>query len=152
MQTFVRGRYYVTVQGAERLHRELEELEIKRSEVSKNIRIAKGFGDLSENFEYHEAKREGGFIEGRLQQLKIIMPSLEVIAPEDVPADTIGFGTHVTLREEEMDEWEVLIVGPIEANPVEDRISYASPPGRGAAWPAGRRGLHRERPRRSAHL
>jgi transcription elongation factor GreA len=129
LDTFQRGKYYVTVAGAKKLERELEEAERKRGEVAGNIRTAKAYGDLSENFEYHEAKREQGFLEGRIQQLKQILPSLAVIAPEEVPADHVSFGSVVTVREDTGDEWELLIVGPLEADPMADRISYESPLG-----------------------
>ena len=79
MDTIPKGRYPVTIAGAAKLHEELDALETKRSEVSANIRTAKGFGDLSENFEYHEAKREGGMVQGRIQQLKIIIPDLLIV-------------------------------------------------------------------------
>lgn len=128
MDTFAKGKYYVTVPGAEKLEREFDSLQDKRAEVAGNIRTAKGFGDLSENFEYHEAKREQGMVEGRLQQLKIIMPSLAVVRPEDVRSDVVGFGAVVTVSEDG-DEWEVQIVGPLEADPTEDRVSYESPLG-----------------------
>ena len=124
-----KGKYYVTVAGGARLQAEYEELLTKRTEVAGNIRTAKAYGDLSENFEYHEAKREQGFLEGRIQQLKVILPSLHVVRPEDVPLDTVSFGSVVTLREETGDEWDVLIVGPLEADPMSDRISYESPLG-----------------------
>ena len=128
MQQFPKGKYYATIGGAQKLHEEMEALETKRAEVSKNIKTAKGFGDLSENFEYHEAKREQGFVEGRIQQLKIIIPSLEVVPPNP-DTNSVSFGSIVQVREDDMDEWEVMIVGPLEANPMEDKISYESPLG-----------------------
>lgn len=129
METFARGKYYVTVGGEQQLKQELAELERKRTEVAGNIRTAKSFGDLSENFEYHEAKREQGFVEGRILQLKQIVPELAVVAPEEVSSDEVGFGAVVTLKEESGDQWDVLIVGPLEADPMEDRVSYESPMG-----------------------
>jgi transcription elongation factor GreA len=111
------------------LERELEQLEGRRTELAGNIRTAKGFGDLSENFEYHEAKREQGMVEGRIQQLKIIVPQLGVVRPEDVSTEKVGFGAMVSVREDTGDEWEYFIVGPLEADPLEDRISYESPLG-----------------------
>lgn len=129
MVTLQKGKYYVTVAGAEKLERELEELEKKRSEISAAIRHAKGFGDLSENFEYHAAKQDGGMVEGRIQQLKIIIPSLEVVRPDQVSTAEVGFGAMVTVREETGDTWEFQLVGPLEADPMEDRISYESPLG-----------------------
>ena len=113
-----KGKYYVTVAGGERLHQELEELQSKRGQVAGNIRTAKSYGDLSENFEYHEAKREQGFMEGRIMQLKQILPQLKVVRPEDVPADRIDFGAVVTVREDTGDEWDYFIVGPLEADPM----------------------------------
>jgi transcription elongation factor GreA len=129
----VKGKYYVTVGGGEALQKELETLLKKRGEVAGNIRHAKEYGDLSENFEYHEAKREQGFVEGRISQLKTIVPDLAVVHPSEVSDDQVGFGALVTLREETGDEWEVFLVGPLEANPMEDRISYESPLG-SALW------------------
>lgn len=129
MAALEKGKYYVTVAGAEKLENELEELERKRSEISAAIRHAKGFGDLSENFEYHAAKRDGGMVEGRIQQLKIIIPSLAVVRPDDVSTQEVGFGAMVTVKEETGEEWEFQIVGPLEADPMEDRISYESPLG-----------------------
>ena len=129
MDQLTRGKYYVTVSGAETLRRELDELQAKRGEVAGNIRTAKAYGDLSENFEYHEAKREQGFVEGRIMQLKQIIPELQVVTPEEVSTDRVGFGSVVTVREEGGDEFDFLIVGPLEADPLEDRISYESPLG-----------------------
>ncbi|MFN3652699.1 MAG: transcription elongation factor GreA [Armatimonadota bacterium] len=130
MEELPRGKYYVTVQGAEKLETELRELESKRTEVAGNIRTAKAYGDLSENFEYHEAKREQGFVEGRIIELKQIVPEMHVVRPEEVSTDKIGFGSVVTVREETGDEWEFQVVGPLEADPMADRISYESPLGR----------------------
>jgi len=129
LESLVKGKYYVTTPGAEKLHRELDQLQTKRSEVAGNIRTAKAYGDLSENFEYHEAKREQGFLEGRIMQLKQILPELYAVAPEDVSTETVGFGAVVTVREADGEEWDYMIVGPLEADPLEDRISYESPLG-----------------------
>jgi transcription elongation factor GreA len=129
VDTLDKGKYYVTVAGADQLEKELEQLQKKRGEVAGNIRTAKSYGDLSENFEYHEAKREQGFVEGRIDQLKRILPSLEVVHPEEVSTDKVGFGTMVRVREVGGDEWEFCLVGPLEADPMEDRISYESPLG-----------------------
>ena len=129
MENVPKGKYLVTIAGADKLEAELSELQGRRGEVASNIRTAKGYGDLSENFEYHEAKREQGFLEGRILQLKAILPSLEVVRPEDVSAEEVGFGAVVTVKEDTGDEWAFTIVGPLEADPMEDRISYESPLG-----------------------
>lgn len=133
MDDLPRGKYAVTVTGAERLQNEMEELQGKRGEMSANIRTAKAYGDLKENFEYHEAKREAGFLEGRLMQLRQIVPELHVVRPEDVSTSKVGFGSVVTVKEDGGDEWDLLIVGPLEADPLEDRISYESPLGHALA-------------------
>ena len=129
MDTLPKGKYYVTAAGADKLEQELNELTGRRGEVAGNIRTAKGYGDLSENFEYHEAKREQGMLEARIHQLKLIIPSLEVVHPEDVLTDRVGFGSVVSLREDDGEEWSVTVVGPLEADPLADRISYESPLG-----------------------
>ncbi len=135
MITLQKGKYYVTVAGGAELQAEYEQLQRKRGDVAGNIRTAKAYGDLSENFEYHEAKREQGFLEGRISQLRVIIPDMVVVPPDQVRTDVVGFGAVVTLREETGDEWEVQIVGPLEANPDLDRISNESPLG-AALWGA----------------
>jgi transcription elongation factor GreA len=135
VETLDKTKYYVTAPGAERLRREFDELEQRRAQVTASVRHARSFGDLSENFEYHEAKREQGLVEGRLQQLRIILPSLEVVQPGEVSTAAVGFGAVVTVREESGDTWDLTIVGPLEADPMEDRISYESPLGK-ALWGA----------------
>ena len=136
MNNLVKGKYYITRPGGEKLHAELEELQAKRMQMAGNIRTAKAFGDLSENFEYHEAKREQGMVEGRIMQLKQILPQLEMVGPEEVDISTVGFGTVVRVLENTVDEVCYSIVGPLEADPMDDRISYESPLGE-ALW--GRR-------------
>jgi transcription elongation factor GreA len=125
-----KAKFILTGVGFARLQEELEQLQRKRHEVAGNIRTAKGYGYLSENFEYHEAKREQGFVEGRILELKVILPAAHVVRPEDVSTETVGFGAQVRVRDLEYDEeLDYAIVGPLEANPDEDRISYESPIG-----------------------
>jgi transcription elongation factor GreA len=125
-----RAKFILTAKGFAKFEDELEQLQRKRHEVAGNIRTAKAYGDLSENFEYHEAKREQGFVEGRIMELKVILPAAHVVNPEDVSTDAVNFGARVRIRDLEYDEeWDWVIVGPLEANPDEDRISYESPIG-----------------------
>jgi transcription elongation factor GreA len=125
-----KSKFIVTPAGYEKLRKELEELESRRVQVSRNIKTAKGYGDLKENFEYHEAKREQGFVEGRIMELKIILPGAHVVQPEDIPTDYIGFGSLVRLKDLEYDdELDYAVVGSLEADPDQDRISYESPLG-----------------------
>jgi transcription elongation factor GreA len=125
-----KAKFILTARGFAKFEQELETLQRKRHEVAGNIRTAKAYGDLKENFEYHEAKREQGFVEGRIMELRIILPGSHVVNPEDVSTDAVTFGSRVRIRDLEYDEeWDWVIVGPLEANPDEDRISYESPIG-----------------------
>lgn len=130
MEQAPKARFLLTVQGYDQLQKEFEELQKRRMEAADNIRTAKGFGDLSENFEYHEAKREAGFLEGRLQELRQILPNSQVITPDEVSTDEVGFGAVVHVQDLGLEEeWDYSIVGPLEADPENDRISFESPLG-----------------------
>jgi transcription elongation factor GreA len=125
-----KAKFILTPAGFEKLRKELEELESHRVQVSRNIKTAKGYGDLSENFEYQEAKREQGFVEGRILELKMILPTAHVVQPEAIPTDRVGFGSLVRLKDLDYDdEFDYAVVGPLEADPDQDRISYESPLG-----------------------
>lgn len=125
-----KAKFILTPAGYEKLRKELEELEGRRVEVSRNIKTAKGYGDLSENFEYHEAKREQGFVEGRIMELKVILPAAHVVQPGDIPTDHVGFGSLVRLKDLDYeDEEKYAVVGSLEADIDQGRISYESPLG-----------------------
>lgn len=124
----------LTPAGLKKVEDELERLQTKqRVEVAGRIRESKQYGDVSEiggNSEYEEAKQEQAFVEGQILELKKILSSARVVNPEDVPTDVVGVGTVVTVRDlETHEEWPYSIVGPVEADPEEDRISYESPVG-----------------------
>lgn len=125
-----KAKFILTPAGYTRFQKELKELESKSVQVSQNIKTARGYGDLSENFEYHEAKREQGFVQGRIMELKIILPAAHVVEEQDIPTDRVGFGSLVRLKDLDYeDELEYAIVGPLEADVEQDRISYESPLG-----------------------
>jgi transcription elongation factor GreA len=125
-----KAKYILTETGFKKFEAELETLQGRRVQVASEIRTAKGYGDLSENFEYHEAKRQAGFLEGRILELRAVLPAAHVVTPDQVPNDEVWFGSRVHLRDLEYDdEFTYVIVGPLEANPDEDRISYESPLG-----------------------
>ncbi len=125
-----KAKFILTPAGYTRFQKELEELENQRVQVSRNIKTAKGYGDLSENFEYQEAKREQGFVEGRIMELKIILPAAHVVQADDIPTERIGFGSQVRLKDLEYDdEIDYAVVGPLESDVAQDRISYESPLG-----------------------
>lgn len=86
-------------------------------------------GDLKENADYHDAKEQQAFVEGRIQYLENLLKNAEIINTEG-PSDEVRVGSSVTIREKGSDEDETYtIVGPAEANPSEGRISMKSPIG-----------------------
>jgi transcription elongation factor GreA len=118
---------YITKPGYEKLKKELEELKtVRRKEIASRIEIAKDMGDLSENAEYHEAKDEQGFVEGRIAELEITLPNAVII--EHASDDCIGVGNTVRVSVKGKEK-EYTIVGANEADPVSGRISNESPLG-----------------------
>ncbi|MBL7065256.1 MAG: transcription elongation factor GreA [Anaerolineae bacterium] len=122
---------YLTAEGVDNLRRELDHLvNVKRSALAERLRKAIQQGDLSENADYITAKEEQGFLEGRIQQIEVMLRNA-VIIQEDGPSDVVALGNHVTVVEEDTEEPEIFqIVGPAEANPINGRVSYESPLGR----------------------
>ena len=120
----------VTVRGHELLKDELKELKtIKRPAVIKAIAEARAHGDLKENAEYHAAKEEQGFIEGRIKEIEGKLSHLQVIDVTEVDAKgKIVFGCTVELYDEAADgEIVYKIVGEDEADIKAGLISYTSP-------------------------
>ena len=85
-----KAKFILTPAGYAKLQKELTELESKSAQVSQNIKTARGYGDLSENFEYHEAKREQGFVQGRIMELKIILPAAHVVPTDPSAPPTLA--------------------------------------------------------------
>ena len=103
---------------------------VKRAEITQAIRTARGYGDLSENFEYHAARQEQGILNGKIAELERIL-EIAVIVP-DAPQNEydIGLGCIVKVRDlDEDDEWEYWLVDHHNADPMNDRISVSSPVG-----------------------
>jgi transcription elongation factor GreA len=121
---------YLTAEGAEELKRELETLvNVRRPELAQKLKEAVAQGDLKENADYHDAKEQQAFIEGRIQYLESVLRSAVIIS-NDVPTDVVSVGGQVTIVEEGGDEEETYtIVGAAEANPSEGKISNLSPIG-----------------------
>lgn len=121
----------ITREGLKKVQEELEHLRtVHRREVADRIRDSKQFGELSENSEYEDAKTEQAFVEGRILELKRILQSAHVIETDDINTDTVDVGSRVRVRDVKSgDEWEYTIVGSIEADPLENRISNESPVG-----------------------
>jgi len=113
--------------GKKKLEAELEILKKdKRKQIAERISTAKEFGDLSENAEYHEAKEEQAFTEGRIIELEHILKVAEVADSTDSKSITVG--SKVTLKKNQA-EFLIEIVGATEANPAEGKISLESPLG-----------------------
>jgi transcription elongation factor GreA len=121
----------LTEAGLKRIEEELHELQtIRRHEVADHIRAAKALGDVAENPEYETAKTEQAFVEGRILELKNILNIAHVIDELEAPTDKVGIGSIVRVRDlHTKDEWDYTIVGSVEADPLEDRISNESPIG-----------------------
>jgi len=121
---------YLTSEGAEKLKAELEELKgPKRDEMAKRLRSAIQMGDLSENADYHKAKEDQAFMEGRIQELEYLMRNATIIDAADVSTDTIQVGSHVTVQEGDFPPEAYYLVGAKEADPRNGKISNESPIG-----------------------
>ena len=123
--------YHLTQDALDELRAELDQkVSVERPKLAKRLKAAIELGDLSENAEYHSAKEAQGFLEGRIQQLQKIISSAVVINEDASNDGTVRLGTTVTVQQEGFDESEVYqIVGKIEANPREGKISDESPLG-----------------------
>lgn len=122
----------LTRDGLEKLEQELEDLKtVKRKEVADRIKQAIGFGDLSENSEYEDAKNEQAFIEGRILTLEKMLRNVKVIEDDTTVEGVVSIGSVIKVRDIEMDEEEEYkLVGTVEADPMNNRISNESPVGR----------------------
>lgn len=120
---------YLTKEGKVDLEQELEDLKTnKRREVAQRIKEAKEFGDLSENSEYEEAKNQQAFMEGKIAEIKHILKNSEVISKRGKSSGKVIVGSRVTVDiEGELDEF--IIVGSVEASPLDGKISNESPIG-----------------------
>lgn len=122
----------VTEEGLKNLQNELNYLKtVKRKEVVEAIRVALGFGDLSENSEYDEAKNEQAKTEARIQELEETLKNVKLVSDSEVRTESANVGNRVKVFNETYDEeTEYVIVGSTEANALMNRISDQSPIGR----------------------
>lgn len=125
----VEKTYPMTQAGKEKLEQELEYLKtVRRKEVVERIKIARSFGDLSENSEYDAAKDEQAFVEGRVTQLENMIRNAVIIEENMENSSTVTLGKSVTFVElPDGDEETYTIVGSAEADPFEGKISNDSP-------------------------
>ena len=123
---------FLTYEGLKERERELEYLKPeKRKEISEKIKVALGFGDLSENAEYDEAKNEQAEVELKIVKLEKMLKNAKIIDDEDISTDVVSMGIKVKVLDIDMEEEdEYYLVGSEEANPMENKISDESPVGR----------------------
>lgn len=122
--------HYLTPEGEARLKAELEDLKgPRREELAKRLRAAIQMGDLSENADYHKAKEDQGFLEGRIKEIETILRN-SVIIEKSGNSDVVSIGSHVTIQEEGFEPETYHLVGPAEADPRNGKISHESPIGR----------------------
>lgn len=121
----------LTAAGLQKLEQELEDLKTtRRREVAERIKVAREFGDLSENSEYEAAKNEQAFVEGRILTLENLLRNARIVQDSEVDPHRVNIGTTVTLRDLADGEiYEYTIVGSSEADPLNKRISYQCPVG-----------------------
>ncbi len=119
-------------EGLKKIVDELDFLKtVRRPEISEKIKIARGFGDLSENAEYDEAKKEQAEVEERIMVLEDIVKHSRVIRDDEITDDAVCLGSKVTLLDVEYDEeLEYDIVSTVESDPDNDKISVESPVGK----------------------
>jgi transcription elongation factor GreA len=121
----------LTLDGLKRLEGELEQLKtVKRRQVAERIKQAIGFGDITENSEYDDAKNEQAFVEGRILTIERMLRNAKIIDDEEYNPDEVGIGSKVTLFDvETQEEFTYTIVGSAEADPSANKISNESPVG-----------------------
>ena len=123
----------LTEEGMKKLEAQLDYLiSVRRNEVSEQIAIARGFGDLSENAEYDEAKKEQAKVEEEIVRLTNTIRTAVVVADSEISTEKVSVGTTVRVKDVDTgDEDEYAIVGANESDPYENKISNESPVGAG---------------------
>lgn len=120
---------FLTPDGIQKLREELEYLTtVRRQELAARLHAAIQQGDLSENADYEDAKNEQAFLEGRIQLLEETLRHATIIQDAG-PSDVVRIGSLVLVSEDGNEPEEFHIVGPIEADPRQGRISHESPLG-----------------------
>jgi transcription elongation factor GreA len=123
---------FLTAEGLKAMEEELELLKtVKRKEIAERIKVALGYGDLSENSEYDEAKNEQGQLEGRIAELEARLKNAVIIDDSELDSETVKLGSRVRVLDVEFESKELYhIVGSTEADPLKHMISDESPVGR----------------------
>lgn len=121
----------LTKEGFKQYEEELEYLKtVRRQEIAEQIKIARGFGDLSENADYDEAKNEQAQVEARILVLENMLENAKIIEESKIKKDVVSAGSTIILKDPNNYEFEYTIVGSAEADPLKGRISNESPVGK----------------------
>lgn len=122
---------FFTPEGLEKIENEIEFLKtVRRKEVAERIKIALGYGDLSENSEYDEAKNEQAQVEERIVKLENMVRNAVVIESDDLNTEIVNIGSTVSVKDLHTDKESIYtIVGSAESSPLEGKISNESPVG-----------------------
>jgi len=122
--------YPMTRSALEELRAELKQkVEVERPALAARLKAAIEMGDLSENAEYISAKEDQGFLEGRIQQLQAMISGAIIIDERENGTGAVRLGSRVTVQEDGEDPETFQIVGPVEASPIDGKISNESPLG-----------------------
>ena len=123
----------LTESGLKKLEEELDYLiSVRRNEISEQIAVARGFGDLSEHAEYDEAKKEQAKVEEQITRLQQTIRTATVVADDEITTEKVSIGTIVKVKDlDDGEVYEYAIVGANEADPMENKISNESPVGAG---------------------
>ena len=121
---------FITADGAARLREELAQLKgSEREALAKRLRSAIQQGDLSENADYHKAKEDQAFLEGRIMELEYLLKNATIVEAQEGKYETVEIGATVTVQEEDFPPETYYMVGIKEADPRNGRISNDSPIG-----------------------
>ena len=126
-----KNRTVLTEEGLKKLEAQLEYyVSVRRNEIADQIAVARGFGDLSENAEYDEAKKEQAKLEEEIVRLDNMIRTAIVISDDEITTDQVSVGTTVKVKDRDTgDTEEYAIVGAQESDPYENKISNESPVG-----------------------
>ena len=124
------NKVQLTRAGHQKIEEERKELiDLKKPAAIDRLQKARSMGDLKENSEYSAAKEELAFVEGRVQEIELILKNVEIIE-EAKHTNTVSLGKKVTIKAEKGDSQEFYIVGEFEADPMEKKLSQTSPIGK----------------------
>lgn len=123
----MKKQYFVTKEGLRGLQDELAEMLSRRTEITEKLQIARDYGDLAENAEYHNARDEQSTVEARIAELQNIITNAEIIKKGH--SESVRLGCVVKLTSNKGHERTYTMVGSVEANPLDGKISDESPLG-----------------------